>query len=332
MRTRSLLAVSLALALVACKSEKKQDSKKTEEPAAAKLDAGKPAPALDAGVAATIDAAPAAASDVITKPFLYRVSKDGKSAYFLGSVHVGVDPKRLPPVVWDAAKAAKTFAMETDATDQMKAATTMAMAMMRTDGTTLDAELGPEYWKKLEDALAKMPAGATAMLKGMKPAMPAAMIQMIDMPETPGIDMVFLQDAQASGKKLVFLEPLESQAKILADVFDARMLKWELDHLDVIKAQTDELLAAYVAGDDKVAGLDEASEEQMLEAGYTKEEIDRQMEVLLYERNAAWIPTLEQLVTEGDAFVVVGAAHLIGDRSVLDLLGKQGYTIERVAP
>ena len=31
-------------------------------------------------------------------------------------------------------------------------------------------------------------------------------------------------------------------------------------------------------------------------------------------------------------YVVVGVAHLLGEKSVLDLLGKKGYTVERVKP
>ena len=54
------------------------------------------------------------------------------------------------------------------------------------------------------------------------------------------------------------------------------------------------------------------------------------MDELLFQRNAAWIPALEKLIDTGSAFVAVGAMHLSGPRSVLDLLAQRGYTVARV--
>jgi uncharacterized protein YbaP (TraB family) len=54
------------------------------------------------------------------------------------------------------------------------------------------------------------------------------------------------------------------------------------------------------------------------------------MEDILYKRNESWIPTLERI--HGDAFIAVGAMHLVGKRSVLDLLKQKGYTITRITP
>lgn len=52
---------------------------------------------------------------------------------------------------------------------------------------------------------------------------------------------------------------------------------------------------------------------------------------LLYDRNRNWVPQIERLLQENrEDLIVVGAAHLAGPGSVLDLLAQAGYTITRV--
>ena len=55
------------------------------------------------------------------------------------------------------------------------------------------------------------------------------------------------------------------------------------------------------------------------------------LERLIYARNRNWMEPLEtMLATNQENLVVVGAAHLIGDGSVLDLLERAGYEVERI--
>ena len=67
-------------------------------------------------------------------------------------------------------------------------------------------------------------------------------------------------------------------------------------------------------------------------AGFTDAEIDQENEDMLYARNASWIEPLLALHAKGNAFVAVGAAHLIGKRSVLELLAAKGFKITRLPP
>lgn len=58
---------------------------------------------------------------------------------------------------------------------------------------------------------------------------------------------------------------------------------------------------------------------------------EEQLDRVLYNRNRSWLPKIEQLLRENRAdLIVVGAGHLAGARSVLDLLGKDGYTVTRI--
>ena len=52
---------------------------------------------------------------------------------------------------------------------------------------------------------------------------------------------------------------------------------------------------------------------------------------LLVDRNRNWLPKIEALFArKGRAFVVVGAAHLVGPDGLLAMLKAKGYTIEQM--
>ena len=54
-------------------------------------------------------------------------------------------------------------------------------------------------------------------------------------------------------------------------------------------------------------------------------------ETLVTKRNRSWVPTLERMLADGRRhLVVVGALHLVGDDSVIELLRARGHDVERV--
>ncbi|HEX5059199.1 MAG TPA: TraB/GumN family protein, partial [Kofleriaceae bacterium] len=160
---------------------------------------------------------PAPAKDPLKKPLLWKVEKDGNTSYLLGTIHVGVDPtSRLPDVVWQKLDEKPIFAMETDLSDASK------LEVKRSDGTTLEDEIGPEYWKKLEDALGAKEA--SAMLP-MKPMIPATLLSLRGLPKTAPMDGVLHGRASNAHKQIVYLEALEVQSKMLDKWMNARALK-----------------------------------------------------------------------------------------------------------
>jgi uncharacterized protein YbaP (TraB family) len=50
-------------------------------------------------------------------------------------------------------------------------------------------------------------------------------------------------------------------------------------------------------------------------------------EELLDKRNAAWIPVIEKAAREKATFFAFGAGHLGGDKGVINLLRRSGYTV-----
>lgn len=53
-------------------------------------------------------------------------------------------------------------------------------------------------------------------------------------------------------------------------------------------------------------------------------------DVMLTKRNENWIPVISEVSKYKPTFFGVGAAHLAGERGVIMLLRKQGFTVEAV--
>jgi uncharacterized protein YbaP (TraB family) len=96
-----------------------------------------------------------------------------------------------------------------------------------------------------------------------------------------------------------------------------------LDEVADSGATLDSITAAWKSGDaGKLAGV------IVDQSGFTPE----LREVLLTERNRNWIPEIEKaLTTDRDVMFLVGAAHLVGEDGVVDLLRDQGLTVTQVS-
>jgi uncharacterized protein YbaP (TraB family) len=266
-----------------------------------------------------------AGADVIPHPLLWSVEKDGKTTYFLGTMHIGIDAEaRLPGAVWNKLHAATAFAMEADLDDPAVA------SLMKPTDSSLRDQLGDAYWKKLEDA---MGPGVARSLDHMPPMIPAAALSLRGLPQTVPMDKVLASRAAGEHKQLVFLEPATRQLAILGKWMDVKALKMMLDELPEEARRAREMIDAYASGDeDKLVAISDGEKTGALRHGYTAAEYDQEMNEMLYNRNASWIDALEKLHAGGGGFVAVGALHLVGPRSVLALLAHKGYQVTRIAP
>jgi uncharacterized protein len=280
-----------------------------------------PTPASTTAIASRAAASP----NTVRRPLFWAADRDGKTTYFLGTMHIGVDAAaQLPPIVWAKLDAARTFAMEADL-DDPKLAT-----MLAPSSRSLRRELGEVYWRRLEDALGASTAAAVDHLPAM---VPASALSSRGLPATAAMDKVLAVRATGEHKRIVYLEPATRQLAILARWLDVKALKMMLDRLPEGEQRAQAMLAAYVAGDEqKLLAISDGERQEALRHGYTAADYDQGMTELLYDRNASWIDAIERVHTEGGGFIAVGALHLIGRRSVLELLNARGYRVTRIAP
>ena len=120
---------------------------------------------------------------------------------------------------------------------------------------------------------------------------------------------------------------------MLDKLFDLRALKVQIEQTkDRSRARTGQPRRSrrVLRRHRESPGTDEKTRKDMLAGGYTNAEIDHIDDLMVFQRNASWIPQLEKLFADGDVFVAVGADHLIGDKGVVALLRKRGFTATRV--
>lgn len=56
-------------------------------------------------------------------------------------------------------------------------------------------------------------------------------------------------------------------------------------------------------------------------------------DAMMVQRNLAMADYAEEALASGkEVFICVGAAHVVGEGAMADLLAQRGYTVERITP
>jgi uncharacterized protein YbaP (TraB family) len=250
----------------------------------------------------------------ITRPRLFRIEKAGKTSHLFGTYHIGVGRDRLPAVVQRAFTNARIVAFESLNDDETRTGDDQL-------DRSLSTELGPDAWSRL---VALVGADAAEKLE-TEPAMTAILILSVMYIDTSAmLDEELEQAARESDKQLVALETSASLQGVFRRWFNARTLRTVLLASKGRKEMRERSLASladYCAGRDRDTDLGD---------GMSASERKQINHDLLDARNAAWMEPLDKIFANGDAFVAVGAAHLRGKNSVIDLLQQRGYRVTRV--
>ncbi|MBV8253458.1 MAG: TraB/GumN family protein [Chitinophaga sp.] len=148
------------------------------------------------------------------------------------------------------------------------------------------------------------------------------MVQHMRCPPT-GLEQEFLGMAKASNKPVEGLESLETQLKIFDVIPDsvqmADIIK-DIKNPEAARKRDEQTKQYYAEGN-----VDKIFEFALQESSYAE-----YANVLLYTRNKNWIPVIEKAATTSSTFFAFGAGHLGGEEGVINLLRKQGYTVEPV--
>jgi uncharacterized protein YbaP (TraB family) len=139
-----------------------------------------------------------------------------------------------------------------------------------------------------------------------------------------GIDTHFLEEAEADGRDILELESAEFQFDIFDSLSDELQIMLLEDAVDnpVTGDDMEALFEAWSTGD--VAKM-----EQMVFEDIEEDENYRIfLNIIGDERNFQMTEKIEQyLQDDGIYFVVVGAAHLVGENGIINLLDSQGYQV-----
>ena len=261
------------------------------------------------------------ACPTVTGAYFYRIEKDGRVSYILGTRHLGVPLSKFPKPVHDAIAAAKLAVFEVAPGDNSD---------LPQKKIELREELGPELYAHYQELVGKETARA---LESTTPSV--AILAMLVMYEDIGaqLDVEIQNQVQAAKIPTQGLEASAFQDRLLNKLLDLRALraavKGTKDRAEIQK-DSEEDISEYCAGTDDKPGMDDDDRQDMIEAGYTAAELDKIDDEMVFKRNANWIPKLEKILATDKVFIAVGADHLTGPRGVVAMLEQRGYKLTRV--
>jgi hypothetical protein len=263
---------------------------------------------------------------------LWKVSNGRGTVYLAGSIHMlTADYYPLNPVLTSAFGECDLLVEEIDfdAAQMTDAQLQMLVRGMLPAAQSLDAVISKDTYA-LVAARVKQLGLPIEPLRRFKPwALALTLLGMewqgAGLDPDLGLDKHFYDLARARKVPVQALETIEYQISRFDEMTmpeQDRLLASTLKELDTQKGAVTELMDAWKRGD-------AATIERIVLADVRNE--PRIYERLLVERNQMWLPQIEALFARpGRAFVVVGAAHLVGPDGLLALLEARGYTVEQL--
>lgn len=260
---------------------------------------------------------------------LWEVQGRANRVAILGSIHfLRPGEQELAPAILRAYEQADFVIMEIDLDDLDPGAAQATTQRLGMDphGRTLDQLLGERAYAVAQSRAREISLDLDA-LRPFEPWIAAIMVTQLQLGRLgfdaqAGVEQQLLRLAGRDRKEIRGLETLEQQL-IVMDRLSARaqrdFLLEALDEAAGMEQQIEVIVSAWAAGD--TATLER---EFLGELRGQRELYER----LVIARNRAWARQLAPLL-EGerrDILVVVGALHLVGPDSLIDMLGRAGFT------
>lgn len=259
---------------------------------------------------------------------LWRVTRDGRSSWLFGTLHVGNPAwRKLGPLTTAALRSTEVLALEVDPNDP---ALLQAMADVRPPQPLPEA-LQQRLTQAFERACL-----ATEALATLHPVLQVTTLTVMEarwlgMDSIYAMEQVLSAQVRSLGRRVVALETAAEQIKALvpADEEEARaLLEQSLQQLEDLSARRvlERLAAAWERGD--LAVLEDF--ESWCECAAS--EADRaSMRKLNDDRNAPLADGIETQHRQGRrVFAAVGVLHMTGPQSLPHLLEERGFKVERV--
>jgi len=266
------------------------------------------------------------------KLLMWKATSPTATVYLLGSIHVGdASMYPMPAVVETAFAGSKVLAVEINlkTVDQSKALKLVQDYGVYTGNDALSQHISRETAAALAEFCAKngFPTAAFDKLKPWVAAVTVIAVAWKQAGEDPalGVDQHFLDESKAP-QRIDEFETAELQMSILSGLSEAEqqeMLTQTLLRADKVQESLKKMQDAWKAGDSDVLLSLMNDQDGMPESVKKK---------LLDDRNVAMADRVDgYLKGKEPCFVVVGAAHLPGEKGVVKLLQSKGYKVEQVA-
>lgn len=266
-----------------------------------------------------------------TRSFLWKASSPKGSVFLVGSVHMLTkDFYPLSPALETAFRDSDLLVEEIDLGQMLAPESQMSILTrgMLPAGQSLDGTVSRETLGMVSKHASDLGIPLEP-LKRFKPWSLALTLlgmawQKAGFEAELGLDKHFYDRALADRKPIRGLETVAFQVSRFDEMSmpdQDRLLQQSLREIEMETTSVLALATAWKAGDT-------ATVERIVLQDVTSDPLMYRR--LIVERNQNWLPIIEELAARPKpAFVVVGAAHLIGPDGILASLRSKGYTLEQ---
>lgn len=269
--------------------------------------------------------APLAQNDF--KYMFFTVKGTKKTVYLMGSLHIGNNSfYPFPEKIESAFANTPNIVLEvnTDSKEVSDKISNISSYGYLKDNKTLKDVLSKDLYQAVETNFLNygLPMEKVNRLKPWLVAATLTNLKMMSLGYATdnGTEKYFL--AKAGAKKIFELESFEEQINLFDDIDGNSFLTMTLLSLSSMEKQIENLVESWQNQDIKrfeaitMEGIEEDSQKDYFEKFY-------------FKRNIAMTEKIESYLDQNeDYFVIVGAGHLVGEKGILALLKKAGYSIK----
>ena len=275
-------------------------------------------------------------ADTFEKGLFWKIEKDGEYVgHIFGTLHmnderIGVLHEKVNKVLDDSA----SFAMEAFPSDHYwnpyQGGQLIKHDMVLPKGETLEALVGKKTYQEIEDVLNGL-GMERKFINTLRPW--AAMRSFAVKAESNAVilDYALLERAAEQRKELFQVESIEEFIVTLQEMpleAQVALLKFTVASYGEMRDIIDDMLDAYLKQDLKA--MYTISTRFIPDEPENKQWRDIYLKHVIEIRNIVMEHYMRAPMRRKDTFIAVGAVHLYGDKGVLALMEKDGYTVSRV--
>ncbi len=245
-------------------------------------------------------------------------------SYLYGTIHIQDERVfAFGDEVLEAFNNSKAYAMEI-LMDELDFEEIQEAMLMKEN--SLDKLMSPEDYKFLDSIVREKTGQGLFIFNRMKPFFLSSQLMQIDMAKDKedALDLYLLNKARKEGKICLGIEKFSDQIRAidaisLEDQVEMLMSAF-IDTLNTSEDMMENLIQAYLDGN--LEKMYEFTKDTALPAEFNQ--------AFLIDRNIKMARNIHRFIRKQSTFNAVRAAHLPGEKGVINLLRKRGYTVEPI--
>ena len=258
---------------------------------------------------------------------LWKVSGNGleQPSYLFGTVHMICQSDfHMDERIENAFNNTETLMLELDMSSQQEMMQ-LQQLLVNPTGPYLHEYLTEEQYEHANQFFTDHVGANLQFLGALKPFALQATVLAVTAPcdTVASYEGYFLEQAVGADMPITAVETAEFQATLFDDIPMDQQVEWLWELIDDVEA-TQELFATftqvYLAED--MDGIYDLMLEDPSFADFN--------ELILDDRNLAWVAPIKEQIHAQPTFIAVGAGHLAGDVGMIELLRAEGYSVQPV--